>query len=360
MMKNNSDATQLSPTSSQQDSSSQVTPTTNITVNDTSDSIAAAVAQKVKPSVVGIRVTTQTTGMSIFGQQTSESVGEGSGVIYKENGYIITNYHVISEAVSSANYGTIAENASIEVVLPSDPDTAINASVVGFDASADLAVLKIEQTGLPVIEIGDSDTLEVGQVAIAVGNPGGLQYMGSVSKGIVSGLNRTITTENNVQMNLIQTDAAINPGNSGGALVDQNGKLIGINNAKMSGTDYDGMGFSIPVNEVVEICDRIISQEGQQTPYLGISINTYYDSDMLQRMGYPAGIVVYSVAQGSPAEQAGIRSGDIITKFGDTAVTSYASMISEKNKYAAGETVTITVYRDRQLQELNVTLGSGQ
>ena len=151
--------------------------------------------------------------------------------------------------------------------------------------------------------------------------------MNSVSKGIVSGLNRSITTEDNIQMNLIQTDAAINPGNSGGALVDQNGKLIGINNAKMSGTDYDGMGFSIPVNEVVEICDRLISKEGQPSAYLGISINTYYDSTTLQRMGYPAGIVVASVADGSPAGTAGIQKNDIITKINGAAVTSYAAMI---------------------------------
>lgn len=339
--------------------SSTVTPVTNITVNDETDNIAIAVAQKASQSVVGIRVTYVTQVQSFFGSTKQEATSEGSGVIYQENGYIITNYHVISGAVAEANYGEVASGAKIEVFLPSDTSTAISASVVGFDASADLAVIKIDRTGLTAVEIGDSDSLKVGQVAIAIGNPGGLEYMNSVSKGIVSGLNRTITTEDNVQMNLIQTDAAINPGNSGGALVDQNGKLIGINNAKMSGSDYDGMGFSIPVNEVVEICDRLISKEGQASAYLGISINTYYDSDTLQRMGYPAGVVVASVADGSPAGVAGIQKNDIITKFNGTAVTSYAAMISEKNKYSAGDTITVTVYRNGQTADVSVTLGSG-
>lgn len=339
--------------------SSAAAPVTNITVNDETDNIAVAVAQKASQSVVGIRVTYETQVQSFFGNTKQEATSEGSGVIYKENGYIITNYHVISGAVAEANYGEIANGAKIEVFLPDDTSTAISAAVVGFDASADLAVIKIDRTGLAAVEIGDSDSLKVGQVAIAIGNPGGLEYMNSVSKGIVSGLNRTITTEDNVQMNLIQTDAAINPGNSGGALVDQNGKLIGINNAKMSGSDYDGMGFSIPVNEVVEICDRLISKEGQASAYLGISINTYYDAETLQRMGYPAGVVVASVAEGSPAGIAGIQKNDIITKINGTAVTSYAAMISEKNKYNAGDTITVTVYRGGQTADVSVTLGSG-
>ena len=174
--------------------------------------------------------------------------------------------------------------------------------------------------------------------------------------GIVSGLNRSITTESGVQMNLIQTDAAINPGNSGGALLDSTGKLIGINNAKMSGTDYDGIGFAIPVNEVVDICDRLIHQEGTQQAYLGVTINTYYTAEQLQMWGYPSGVVVYSVADNSPAAEAGIQAGDIICKINDTAITSYASMISEKNKYNSGDTIKLTIFRNRQSQEVSVTL----
>lgn len=183
--------------------------------------------------------------------------------------------------------------------------------------------------------------------------------MGSVSQGIISGLNRSVTTESGTQMNLIQTDAAINPGNSGGALLDDEGKLIGINNSKKADVDYEGMGFAIPVNEVVEITERIIKNENQPQPYLGVSINTSYTSDILNRMGFPSGVVVYSVTSESPAEEAGIQQNDIITKINGTEITSYAQMISEKNKYSAGETITITVYRNGKTIDLSVTLRAG-
>lgn len=330
---------------------------TTINVTESTDSVAEAVAKKCTDSVVGIRVTATTTNTGFWGQQTqSQSASEGSGVIYSADGYIITNYHVISSAVENAQYGSISDGTTLQVYLASDPETGVDATVVGYDASADIALLKIDRTGLPAVEISDSDKLTVGQKAIAIGSPGGLEYMGSVSQGIVSGLNRSITTESGVQMNLIQTDAAINPGNSGGALLDSTGKLIGINNAKMSGTDYDGIGFAIPVNEVVDICDRLIHQEGSQQAYLGVTINTYYTADQLQMWGYPSGVVVYSVAENSPAAAAGIQANDIICKINGTAVTSYASMISEKNKYSSGDTITLTVFRNRQTQDVSVTL----
>ncbi len=332
--------------------------TTNITVTETMSSVAQAVAQKCNDSVVGIRVTAKVTSTGMFGQQTSsQTQSDGSGVIYTQDGYIITNYHVIADAVENASYGSIASGCKIEVYLPEEIETGISASVVGYDAGADIALLKIARTNLPAVELGDSDKLSVGQMTVAIGSPGGLEYMGSVSMGIVSGLNRTITTESGVQMNLIQTDAAINPGNSGGALLDETGKLIGINNAKMSGTDYDGMGFAIPVNEVAEICERLIRQEGTQQSYLGVTINTYYTASRLQAMGYPSGVVVYSVAEDSPAEKAGLQQGDLITEFNGAAINSYAAMISEKNKYTGGTTVTLKIVRNRQYRTVQVTLG---
>lgn len=346
-----------STTSSQSagsDTSSQVS---NIKITGTVDNVAQAVAQKSGQSVVGIKVTSSSNQFYFGG--TSGSTSEGSGVIYSADGYIITNYHVISDAVENADYGSVSSNSEISVYLPSDPETAIPASVVGYDSSADLAVLKIDRTGLPAVEIGNSDELTVGETAIAIGNPGGLQFMGSVSQGIISGLNRSVTTESGTQMNLIQTDAAINPGNSGGALLDDEGKLIGINNSKKADVDYEGMGFAIPVNEVVEITERIIKNENQPQPYLGVSINTSYTSDILNRMGFPSGVVVYSVTSESPAEEAGIQQNDIITKINGTEITSYAQMISEKNKYSAGETITITVYRNGKTIDLSVTLRAG-
>ncbi len=347
---------------------SQATPV-NMTNQEIQTAITA-VAQKVSPSVVGIRVTTSYgQGGGFYG--SNDSTSEGSGVIYTSDGYIITNYHVISSAVegsssSSQNdpFGGIfgmpsatPTSSTIQVYLASDNENALTAQLVGYDVSADLAVLKVDKTDLPAIEIGDSDSLSVGQNAIAIGSPGGLDFMGSVSSGIISGLNRQIQTENGVEMNLIQTDAAINPGNSGGALVDINGKLIGINNSKMAGESFEGMGFSIPVNEVVEICNRIINNENSPTPYLGVTIDSSYDSDTLQRMGYPAGVVVNSVAENSPAAQAGIQRGDIITAINGEEITSFAQLSSEKSKYSVGETITVTIYRLGQSTDVQLTLG---
>ncbi|MDR1891944.1 MAG: trypsin-like peptidase domain-containing protein [Oscillospiraceae bacterium] len=313
-----------------------------INIEDTAPSTAAAVAEKVAASVVGIRTTGVT--QSIFGSQTS--TGEGSGVIYTADGYLITNYHVIESGLNGG---------AIEVFLPGDTTTAIKAAVIGYDPESDLAVLKIEKTGLPAIEIGDSDSLVVGQNAFAVGNPGGLDFMGSVSAGIISGLNRDIQMENSDS--LIQTDAAINPGNSGGALVDQNGKLIGINSVKIVAEGFEGMGFAIPVNSVVEICNQIIEQKDQPKPYIGIQISSQYDEETLRSMGYPAGVVVQSVVSGGPADGSGIKRGDIITKLAGNAVKNYNAFISEKNRHKPGETVTVTVYRNGQYADCKVTLG---
>ena len=161
-------------------------------------------------------------------------------------------------------------------------------------------------------------------------------------------------------MNLIQTDAAINPGNSGGALVDSQGRLIGINNSKMAGNGFEGMGFAIPVNEVVEITKRLIKNENQPQSYLGVTIDSSYDSETLQRMGYPAGVVVFSVAQGSPADTAGIQKYDIITKVGGIEISSYSQLTSEKNKYAPGDTITLTVFREEKTYDIEITLSEMQ
>ncbi len=353
------------PSTSQGDTSTLNTNNNKtVYVNETAEANIGTAYEKAAPSVVGIRVSTPSMGNYYFGQESSSSTSEGSGVVYTTDGYIITNYHVISSAVegtsSSDPFGQQlpAQNTTIEVFLPDNPDEGITATIVGYDASADLAVLKINKTGLTAIEIGNSDEIQVGQKAIAIGNPGGLDFMGSVSSGIISGLNRKIQTEQGVEMNLIQTDAAINPGNSGGALVNINGQLIGINNSKMAGEDFEGMGFAIPVNEVVEICDRLIKNENAPTPYIGITANSSYDAETLQRMGYPAGVVVYSVSVDSPAAEAGIQRNDIITKFNGVEVSSYQMLNSEKAKCSPGDTVTITVYRSGQTLDLQVTLGS--
>ena len=224
--------------------------TVNINVEEQALSVVEAVAKKVTPCVVGIRTTTSVN--SFFGNQQEES-GEGSGVIYKQNGYIITNYHVIEDAVTNAR------NTKIEVFLDSSAENSYIATVVGYNISADLAVIKINVTGLPVVEIADSDKVKVGQYVITVGNPGGLEFMDSVTYGVISGLDRVVSSDSDI--GLIQTDAAINPGNSGGALVDATGKLVGINSSKIVSEEFEGMGFAIPSNEAVEICEKFLDKK---------------------------------------------------------------------------------------------------
>ena len=247
----------------------------------------------------------------------------------------------------------------VSVYLPEDTDTAVTAQVIGYDISSDLAVLKIDKTNLTAIELGNSDEIKVGQTAIAIGNPGGMDFMGSVSMGIISGLDRTLQLENsNTEIHLIQTDAAINPGNSGGALVDAKGTLIGINSAKMATENFEGMGFAIPVNDAARIVDRIINNVDAPQPYVGIEINTYYDGNTLNMMGYPSGVVVASVAEGGPAQKAGIKRSDIITHFNGAAVANYNQFNSEKSKYAPGDTVTLTIYRNGKNLQLPLVLGT--
>lgn len=323
---------------------------TVINVDKSTTELISAIAEKVSPSVVGIRATASV--YTFFGR-SQESSGEGSGIVYTSDGYIITNYHVISLAVEASN----PSSASISVYLPSDPETAIPATVVGYDSSSDLAVLKIEKTGLTAIEIGDSDALQVGETAVAIGNPGGLKYMGSVSSGIVSGLNRTLKLEGIAEMALIQTDAAINPGNSGGALVNAEGKLIGVNSSKISGSDYEGMGFAIPSNYVVQVCDNIINNKDIKKAYVGVTISTEYTSDILKQMGYPSGAVVESVAEDSPAANAGISAYDIITQFDGVDITSYSEYNTERLKHSPGDTIQLTIYRNRQYYTVRLTLG---
>ena len=338
-------------------STSSQTSTTGqtISIEGQVENLVQAVAEKVSPSVVGIRTTAA--AYSIFGGQT-ESTGEGSGVIYSEDGYIITNYHVIQAAAEQSG----SQLARVDVYLPSDTETAIPATIVGYNISLDLAVLKIDQTGLPAAEIGNSDDLNVGQYVVAIGNPGGLEFMGSVTYGVISGLNRKITTETSEQLNLIQTDAAINPGNSGGALVNSDGQVIGINSVKLVSSGYESMGFAIPINTVVETCNDIISRENEPTPYLGLEISTTYDAQTLQMLGYPTGAVVNSVTSGSPAADAGIQRGDIITEFAGTTISSYTTLSTALSQCSPGQQVDVTVYRGGRYYSATVTLGtnSGQ
>ncbi len=318
----------------------------NINVDEQVTSVVEAVAKKVTPSVVGIRTTTSVA--SFFGNQ--EESGEGSGVIYKSDGYIITNYHVISDAVSGTS-------SKIEVFLDDNVNSkSYNASVVGYNISSDLAVIKIDAKGLPVIEIADSKNLKVGQYVITVGNPGGLEFMDSVTYGVVSGLNRVVSSDSGIS--LIQTDAAINPGNSGGALVNTEGKLVGINSAKIVSEEFEGMGFAIPSNTVVEICKKIIERENSPEAYIGITLSEKYSPQMLVLYGYPKGAVVLSVAEGSPAYQSGLKKGDIITEFDGITIENYQKLNELFEKVNPNQKVSVKIYRNGRYYSTNITVAS--
>ena len=323
------------------------TETTEKTESANITSIAQSVASKCSASVVGIRTTTSV--VSFFGG-TSESTGEGSGIVYTDEGYIITNYHVIENAVTSS------KGSKIEVFLNNANTDAYQATVVGYNISSDLAVLKINATGLKSVEIGNSDGLNIGQYVVTIGAPGGLEFMGSVTYGIISGLNRVVSSDSKI--GLIQTDAAINPGNSGGALLDENGKLIGVNSSKIVSEEFEGMGFAIPVNSAVEICNRIITNKDNQEPYVGITISEKYTADVLSSYGYPVGAVVLSVAEGSTAESCGIQKGDIITEFNGVEITEYNVFGEVLKKCTPNTSVSIKIYRSGRYYQTKINIGS--
>lgn len=321
----------------------------DIDVEDVDATIVEAVAEKVTPSVVGIRTTVSVT--NFFGG-TQEASGEGSGVIYTADGYIITNYHVVQNAIEY-------ESSKIEVFLGEDTDKGYEASVVGYNISCDLAVIKINASGLPAITLADSSKLKVGQFVVAIGNPGGLEFMGSVTYGVISGLNRIVSdTAAGDSVELIQTDAAINPGNSGGALVNIKGELVGVNSSKIVSESYEGMGFAIPTNTVKEICDKIISKEYAPTPYIGVTISERYDPETLQKYGFPVGAVIYSVAEGSPADEAGIEQGDIITEFNGVKISHYTRLKDAISDCEPGDEVTLKVYRSGKEYSGKLKIGS--
>ena len=322
--------------------------TTNLVNLADYSNTSVAVAEKVLPSVVGITVTYQIS--SLFG---GSSTGEatGSGIIVSEDGYIVTNNHVISSE-STSSYYAITEATGIKVNLYNDSET-YEATVVGTDAYTDLAVLKIEKTGLTAVEIGNSDNVKVGEFVMAIGNPLGMDY--SVTSGIVSALDREIESDDGTTFTAIQTDAAINSGNSGGALVNGNGQLIGINTMKYAGTGIEGIGFAIPISSATGIIEQLIEFQTVKRPYIGISASAV-DSNTARRYNLPEGIYVESVEEGSSAETAGLQVSDIITKIEGQEVKSVNELNKIKYTYNIGDTVVLTVYRNGSEIEVSVVL----
>ncbi|MDE5764660.1 MAG: trypsin-like peptidase domain-containing protein [Ruminococcus sp.] len=335
-----------------------------ITTNSADNKILSTeeVVEKVLPSVVGIEsqftVTYQNNGGYFFGgfnnNMPSEetSVGTGTGVVITENGYIVTNAHVIYDS----QYGA-GKADSVSVLL--NDNNRYDAEIVGYDTDCDLAVLKIDATELTAAEFGNSDALKLGEDVTAIGNPLGFDLMNTVTRGIVSGLNRNITI-NEKSMNLIQTDAAINSGNSGGPLINKYGQVIGINSSKMSSTygsaSVEGIGFAIPSNEVSQIVDDIMKY-GYVTgkPQLGISCQDVTET-ISNMYNMPVGVYIVEISENSAASKAGLKTGDIITAVNDVEITTADELNAQKNLHKAGEEITIKYVRNGEEMTASVKL----
>lgn len=303
-------------------------------------------AQKALPSMVSISVEYDVNYMGM----KKPVAGSGSGVILSEDGYILTNNHVISSADSSSFY-QVSDAKSIKVKIYGD-DTEYSAEIIGTDSQTDLAVLKIDKTGLTPAELGDSSSVQIGEFVLAIGNPYNLDY--SVTAGIISALNREMTVENTTY-NVIQADCAINSGNSGGALVNSKGEVIGITTLKLAGDGIEGVSFAIPVNETVPIYKELIEKGKISRPFVGIS-GIDLDEATAIRNGLTKGIYVDSVVSGSGAEDAGIMAGDVIVSFDGKDVSTMDELNPIKNTKNIGDKIEIKLYRKSELKTFTITL----
>lgn len=299
------------------------------------------IAEKVMPSVVGIVVYTQESAR----QQSPYS--EGSGIIMTEDGYIITNAHVVLQEIAGQSNQAPSHFESvdkIEVYL--DDDTALQAALVGADTRTDLAVIKVNGASLPSAEFGDSTTLRIGEKAIAIGNPTGRMLSGSFTQGVISGVNRSIAVgTSGVTMEYIQTDAAINPGNSGGALVNKYGQVIGINSSKISSPDYEGIGFAIPIHEAQPIIENLMA-DGYVSGRVRIGITfTPITTAMAELTKSPVGLRVVEVDASTDAYAQGLRAGDIITHIDNQSVALLDDVFAILDDKKPLDHITLTVYR---------------
>ena len=305
-----------------------------------SEKTAAEIYAENVGSTVGITTESST---NLFGYETV-SAASGSGFIITENGHILTNYHVVEGS------------EKIKVTLYSDE--SFDAELIGYDESNDIAVLKIEAEGLTPVTFGESSELVVGESVIAIGNPLG-ELTFSLTTGVVSALNRDITLSDGVRMKLIQTDCAINSGNSGGALFNMYGEVVGITNAKYSGsglsTSVDNIAFAIPIDSIANIVEQILVSGEISSPYIGLTINTVGED--LTAYGVPQGANVYSVTEDSPAAEAGLQQNDVITAADGKEITCSDDLSDYIKSLSAGDKVTLSVYRQGEIVEIEVTVG---
>ena len=324
-----------------------------VSLSNYSDTAVYA-ANKILPSIVGIQIEYNVTSMfSIFGgNQTSTATATGSGIIISDDGYILTNNHVVSSSESEAYY-QVSEATKITVSLFND-DKQYEAKIVGTDEETDLAVIKIDASGLTKAEFADSDSIKVGEFAMAVGSPLGLQS--TITCGVVSAVNREVTDTDGKTYTLIQTDAAINAGNSGGALVNSEGKVIGVNTLKLTGDDVEGMGFAIPINSTTDITSQLIQYSKVRRPYIGVT-GMDLDAETARKNNLVEGIYVKDVETFSAAEKGGIKIGDVIIKADGKDVKTMDELNEIKNSHNIGDEMTITVNRDGEQKDLTITLG---
>lgn len=335
--------------------------TSNLVSLSNYSNTAVFAAQKILPSIVGIEVTyTATSNNSFFGfgqPMTSTATATGSGIIISPDGYIMTNNHVVDSSSSSSSYSyyDLSEATSIKVKLNSDiygSDSTFDATVVGKDSKTDLAVLKIDKSGLTAAEFANSDEAVVGEFAMAVGSPLGLDT--TVTTGIISAVNREVTSDGNT-FTCIQTDAAINSGNSGGALVNSDGKVIGINTLKLSGSGVEGIGFAIPINSTLDVVNELIDHKKVLRPYIGIT-GIDLDEATAKKYNLSVGVYVKSIQEFSPAEKAGLKAGDVIIKADNKDITTMKELNELKESHQIGDTMTLVINRNGEQKEFTLTL----
>lgn len=316
-----------------------------------SDSLntAEAIAEKVIPSVVGISTTSRITYQSWFGTQQGISQGSGTGIIVDEQGYILTNSHVVGDGKAE------------EIIVQLYDGREVNGTVLWNDRSIDLAIVKIQATGLTAAELGDSEEVRIGSYAAAIGNPLGMAFDRSVTQGIISGLDRTITVSDGqtqtTMEGLMQTDASINSGNSGGPLLNSRGQVIGINSAKAQ--TGEGLGFAIPINTAKPIIDEIKTKGEFNRSYLGIrgiSVEDFNQSYPENKLSAESGVFIVQIYMDSPAAKADMKEQDIITKLDGKDVKTMTQLITGLYAHRPGDTIPITIIRDGKTLEISVTL----
>ncbi|MCI9247299.1 MAG: PDZ domain-containing protein [Clostridia bacterium] len=309
------------------------------------------VAKKVQPSIVAITV--EYSVNSIFNRTPSTATARGSGIIISEDGYILTNNHVINSSSSNKDAFYEIGKANKVIVKLYNDDTEYKGEIIGTDSQTDLAVIKIDKTDLTAAELGDSDSVQVGEFSMAIGSPLGLDN--SVTAGIISAVNREVSDEDGNKYVAIQTDAAINSGNSGGALVNSKGQVIGVNTLKLSGTSVEGIGFAIPINATKDIYNQLIQYSKVKRPYVGIS-GIDLDKETAERNNLVIGVYVKTVDDFSAAEKAGIKPGDVIIEAEGKKIKNMDELNEIKNKKQIGDTLKLKIYRDGKEKEVTVTL----